>query len=56
MNTKQELNKKALLSSLYNRIKNRIIFFSNKKYSLVNESIKKNDEDQLKKIREDILK
>jgi hypothetical protein len=56
MNKNKELNKEALLTSLYRRIKNRINFFSNKKYQLINELIKKTDEDQLQKAREDILK
>lgn len=56
MNKKQELNKKALLTSLYNRVKDRLSFFSNKKYQIINESIRKADEEQLQKIREDILK
>lgn len=49
-------DKEAVLISLFRRIKNRLVFLNNKKYRLIDGLIKERDDEQLKKIREDILK
>lgn len=57
MNTSlEEKHKKALLASLYQRIKNQIQFLTKKKCLIISGLIKKVDADKLQKIREDILK
>ena len=55
-NSYQEQHKQALLEGLFKRIRNRIKFLNHKKYLLIDGEIKKSDENQLQKIREDILK
>ncbi|MFA7702613.1 MAG: hypothetical protein WCX80_04145 [Patescibacteria group bacterium] len=52
----QEKTQKALLTSLFQRIKGRLQFLGRKKSLLVDSLIKKSDADKLQKIREDIFK
>ncbi|MFZ2310968.1 MAG: hypothetical protein WAW11_05500 [Patescibacteria group bacterium] len=49
-------NKKAMLTSLYQRISSRLNFLNYKKHKLASELIKKSDNNKLEKIRQDILK
>ena len=55
-NIYREKHQEALLSSLYKRVKNRLLFLNSKKHSLLNRLVEKSDEAELQKIREDILK
>jgi hypothetical protein len=55
-NISNDGHKKAMLTSLYQRISARLNFLNHKKHKLVSELIKKSDNNKLEKIRQDILK
>lgn len=55
-NSLSENHKKALLESLYKRIKNRLVFLNKKKKDILTNLIKQSDDNKLKKVRDELLK
>ena len=52
----RENQKKALLSSLYQRVRGRLRFLGDKKYRLIADAARRSDTDKLQKAREELMK
>lgn len=53
---KIQIHQEAQLTSLYRRIKNRLLFLGRKKHKLLLDLVKDRDSENLKKIRQDIIR
>ncbi|MEI6529165.1 MAG: hypothetical protein WCN88_02010 [Candidatus Falkowbacteria bacterium] len=54
--SKEKIHQEVQLVSLYRRIKNRLVFLANKKHKLLADIVKDRDLENLKKIRQDIIR